>query len=176
MSKTHFKAKLFKSDAAANIGSGTVLTLPKSASAKLPSRALNVIEGTINGVRFRAPLEPDGTGSHWFKVDDAMRKAVRADAGDTVTLAIEPSQEWPEPPVPTDLKKALAADPQAEAQWKDITPAARWDWIRWMDIVKLVETRRNRPEKVCSMLKSGKRRPCCFNRALRTPPKSASLP
>jgi len=32
-------------------------------------------------------------------------------AGDTVTLAIVPAQEWPEPEVPEDLQNALAADP-----------------------------------------------------------------
>lgn len=123
-----------------------------------------MVEGTINGSRFRAVLEPDGKGSHWFRVDKTMRKAARADAGDTVTLAIEPAREWPEPKVPADLKKALAAVSQAHALWMDITPMARWDWIRWIGAGKLPETRRRRTEKACSMLKAGKRRPCCFDR------------
>ena len=45
---------------------GTFLTLPKNASAKLPSRGMTTVEGTINGFPFRATLEPDGqkaTGS-----------------------------------------------------------------------------------------------------------------
>ncbi len=109
MSTIRFEAKLFK------IGSWTLLRLPKSASAKLPSRGMTMVEGTINGFRFQAALEPDGKGSHWFRVDKTMSKAAGADAGDTVTLAIEPVKEWPEPNVPADLKNALAAAPQAQS-------------------------------------------------------------
>jgi hypothetical protein len=100
MSTIRFEAKLFK------IGSWTLLKLPKSASAKLPSRGMTMVAGTINDFRFQAALEPDGKGSHWFKLDKTMRKAGGADAGDTVMLAIEPVKEWPEPNVPADLKNA----------------------------------------------------------------------
>ena len=61
MSTIRFEAKLFK------IGSWTLLRLPKSASAKLPSRGMTMVGGTINGFRFQAALEPDGKGSHWFR-------------------------------------------------------------------------------------------------------------
>lgn len=175
MSTIRFKAKLLRPDATAKIGSLALLMLPKSASAKLPSRGMTMVEGTVNRVRFRAPLEPDGKGSHWFRVNKPMREAIGADAGDIVTLEVEPAREWPEPKVPADLKKALAADSKAYALWMDTTTIARWDWIRWMDLAKRYETRRQRPEKLCAMLKAGKRRPCCFNRALPTLPKSASL-
>ena len=79
-STIRFEAKLFK------IGSWTLLRLPKSASAKLPSRGMTMVEGTINGSRFQAPLEPDGKGNHWFRVDETMREAAGADAGDTLSL------------------------------------------------------------------------------------------
>lgn len=129
-----------------------------------------MVEGTIDDFRFQAALEPDGTGSHWFKLDKTMRKAVGADAGDTVMLAIAPVKEWPEPSVPADLKNALAAAPQAQALWMEITPAARWDWIRWIRSTKQSETRRRRIETALSKLKGGDRRPCCFNRSMCTEP------
>jgi hypothetical protein len=165
MPTIRFEAKLYEPDA--------VLTLPKSASAKLPSRGMALVEGTVNGSRFRVVLQPDGQGSHWFTVDKAMRQAAGIDLGDTAALAIEPTKVWPEPAVPADLKKALATDSRANALWLDITPMARWDWLNWMGSVKLPKTLRERPEKLCSMLKAGKRRPCCFNRAILMPPKSA---
>ena len=173
MSAIRFEAALRYTDPAARFGPWTVLTLPKDASARLPTRGMTVVEGTLNGFRFRAPLEPDGKGSHWFRVDKAMLEAAAVDVGDTVALEIEPAKVWPEPRVPTDLENALAADPQARALWTDITTMARWDWIRWLDSVKLSETRRERPGKLCSRLRAGKRRPCCFNRTLPTPPRSA---
>ena len=164
MSTIHFEAKLFK------IGSWILLRLPESASAKLPSRGMTMVEGTINGFRFQAALEPDGKGSHWFRVDKTMLEAAGADTDDTVTLAIEPIKEWPEPEVPADLKSALTDSPQVHKLWMDITPMARWDWIRWIRATKQPETRKRRIEVACSKLKAGTRRPCCFNRNLCTEP------
>jgi hypothetical protein len=155
-----FEAELFK------IGSRSLLRLPESASAKLPSRGMAMVEGTINGFGFQAALEPDGKGSHWLTVSKTMRESAGADAGETVTLAIEPVQDWPEPTLPPDWRNALAADAQARALWTEITPPARWDWIRWITSTKQPETRRRRIEVACSKLRSGQRRPCCFNRSL----------
>jgi len=62
-----------------------------------------------------------------------------------------------------DLRKALAAIPMAKAQWRDLTPIARRDFISWINSAKQSETRRRRIEKACSMLAAGKRRPCCYS-------------
>jgi len=94
-----------------------------------------------------------------------MHEAIGADAGDTVTLEIEPVKEWFEPKVPSDLKKALSTDKKAHKLWIDITPNARWDWIRWINATKNQETRKIRIDKTLSKLKSGKRTACCFNRS-----------
>ena len=160
-----FSAKLLRPAATGKTGSWTFLTLPKDASAKLPSRGMTTVEGTINGVPFRATLEPDGQKGHWLKVDRKMSKGAGADGGDVVTLEIAPVQEEPEPRVPADLRKALAAAPKARALWSDITPMARRDWIHWITSAKQAETRTRRIKNACSMLIAGKRRPCCFDRS-----------
>lgn len=152
------------------IGDWTILRLPKTASAKLPSRGMTLVEGTINGFRSKIVLEPDGKGSHWFRVDSGLRQAADIDAGGTVMIMVEPSKAWPEPAVPADLNKALASDPPANALWMKITTMARWDWLRWIRATTNRETRRRRIEVALSKLKSGERRPCCFNRNLCTEP------
>src|SRR5436190_10438955 len=141
MTKTsiRFKAKLFRpameparprADQCEKSGSWTFLVLPKNASAKLPSRGMTAIEGTINGFPFQATLEPDGEKSHWLKVDRKLSKSAGADAGDIVTLEITAAGKDTEPEVPPDLRKALAAAaPKARTLWSDITPNARRDWI-----------------------------------------------
>ena len=164
-SKIRFRAKLLRPAATAKAGTWTFLTLPKDASAKLPSRGMTAIEGTINGFPFRATLEPDGQKSHWLKVDRKLRAAAGAEAGDDVTLEIAPAAEEPEPKVPADLRKALAAAPKARALWSEITPVARRDWIQWITSGKRAETRALRIDKACSMLAAGKRRICCFDRS-----------
>jgi hypothetical protein len=64
--------------------------------------------------------------------------------------------------LPSDLRKALAADAKALAAWEDITPLARNEWICWTISVKKDETRRQHVERVCSEIKEGMRRPCCW--------------
>ena len=160
-STIRFSAKLFRSNANAKAGAWT-LTLPKNASAKLPSRGRTMVEGTINSFPFRAALEPNGEGSHWLRVNDTMRDAAGIDAVDAVTVEITRAGEEPEIRVPVDLRKALAAAPLAQAGWEDITPMARRDWIFSISSAKQPETRRRRIEKACDMLACGKRRLCCF--------------
>ena len=58
-----------------------------------------------------------------------------------------------------DLHKALAATPMAKAQWSDLTPTERRDFISWMDSPKDPEAHRRRIEKACAMLAASKRRP-----------------
>jgi Bacteriocin-protection, YdeI or OmpD-Associated/Domain of unknown function (DUF1905) len=165
MGKTtvRFKAKLLRPAEDKMGDSWTFLILPKNASAKLPSRGMTAIEGTINGFRFQAMLEPDGQKSHWLKVDRKLSEAAGADAGDVVTLEIAPAAD--EPTVPADLKKALGGAPKARVLWSDITPIARRDWIHWITSAKQSETRARRIKNACSMLAAGKRRVCCFDRS-----------
>jgi hypothetical protein len=168
MTKTliRFKAKLFRPAESEKDGSWTFLVLPKNASAKLPSRGITPIEGTINGFAFQATLEPDGQKSHWLKVDRKLCEAAGADAGSIVTLEIAPAGKETEPEVPPDLKKALAAAaPKARTLWSDITPNARRDWIHWITSAKQADTRARRIKNACSMLAAGKRRVCCFDRS-----------
>jgi len=127
---------------------------------------MTAIEGTINGFPFQAALEPDGQKSHWLKVDRKLSEAARAEAGDVVALEIAPAAEEPEPKVPADVRKALAAAaPKARDLWSDITPIARRDWIHWITSAKQEETRARRLKNACSMLAAGKRRVCCFDRS-----------
>ena len=51
------------------------LVLPAAASAKLPTRSMVSVQGTLAGQRFQATLEPDGEGSHWLKVEKKLHEA-----------------------------------------------------------------------------------------------------
>ena len=135
-----------------------------------------MVSGTVNGTPFKTLLEPDGRyapgqrPSHWFSPDKKLLEDASAKVGDTVQVSLEPTKEWIEPEVPSDVKKALSSSPKAEAIWKDITPLARWDWIRWIRAVKTPATRKKHIEVALSKLNKGMRRPCCFNRNLCSEP------
>jgi uncharacterized protein YdeI (YjbR/CyaY-like superfamily) len=75
----------------------------------------------------------------------------------------KPAGAEPEVKVPADLRKALAAAPEAKGRWTYLTPLARRDFISWIDEAKQAETRARRIERACSMLAAGKRRPCCYS-------------
>ncbi len=116
------------------IATWTIARLPEKASEKLPSRGQVAVVGTINGHAFQTVLEPDGSGGHWLRVEGKLQRSARISADDTVRLDIEPSQDWPEPIVPQDLRRALTAAPQKiQTLWKEITPMARWEWVRWVN-------------------------------------------
>jgi hypothetical protein len=153
------------------IDKSTILRLPEKASGKLPSRGQAAVQGTINGHGFQTVLEPDGYFGHWMRIDGELQQTAALGAGDTATLAIESLKDWPEPNVPQDLETALAAAPQKIRDlWKSITPMARWEWVRWVNATPNPDTRKRRVEVSISKMKSGKRRPCCFNLAGCTDP------
>ena len=141
------------------------LVLPKAASAKLPTRSMVTVDGTLNGAAFQATLEPDGEGSHWLKVEKTLREAAGVETGDMVELEVAPVEKEPEPKVPADLKQALGANAAANATWKDITAIARRDWIHWITSGKKAETRVKRIDVAIDKLACGNRRACCFDRS-----------
>lgn len=166
MSTIAFETKLYK------INDWVILRLPEDASIKLPTRGMTMVSGTLNNVSFRTLLEPDGKygpgvkPSHWFSPNKSLLEKAHAKVGDSVKVTLEPTKEWIEPDIPEDVKKALSTSPKAQGLWKDITPLARWDWIRWIRAVKTEETRQKHIDVMLDKLNKGMRRPCCFNRNL----------
>ena len=152
------------------IGDRTILRLPESASAALPSRGQVAAVGTIGGHAVETVVEPDGRRGHWLAIDDALA----ADLGeDPVEVELTPIKDWPEPSVPADLQAALTEATDLADTWDDITPMARWEWVRWVGATKNPETRERRVEVSIDKLRKGKRRPCCFDLSSCTDPEVA---
>lgn len=153
------------------IDSSTILQLPEQASQRLPSRGQVAVRATIDGRQVGTVLEPDGLTGHWLKVDQELQRAAGIAAGDRVNVAIDISRDWPEPDVPPDLAAALTAAPQKiRDTWHDITPMARWEWVRWVNATANPATRQRRVEVSVSKMSNGKRRPCCFDLSACTDP------
>ncbi|MBE7187631.1 YdeI/OmpD-associated family protein [Jatrophihabitans endophyticus] len=163
-----FEAELETIDATA------LLRLPEAASRALPSRGQVAVRGSVDGHEFETVLEPDGRRGHWLRVDAELAKAAGVQPGDTVRVAVETVADWPEPQVPADLQKALKTAPaDIREVWDDITPMARWEWVRWVDATANPATRQRRVEVTISKIEHGKRRPCCFDLSACTDPSVA---
>lgn len=160
----HFRAKLLRPLEFPRRSWGFVV-LPKSASAKLPSRGVIAVHVNLNGHAFQANLEPDGKKGHWLKISARMLASAGAAVGERISMDIHPVERVSQPPVPADFHRALSAAVRARVLWADLTPVARRDWIQWIVSAKRAETRARRIRKACAMLAAGKRRVCCFDRS-----------
>ena len=153
------------------IGDTTVVRLPPEASAELPSRGQVAARVALGDHPVDTVLEPDGRRGHWIRVDDGPGRAAGVKPGEAVEITVEVVEDWPEPEVPQDLSDALAAAPgKIQEIWDDITPMARWEWVRWLGATKNADTRRRRVEVSIDKLDHGKRRPCCFDLSSCTDP------
>ncbi len=147
-----------------------IARLPADASAELPSRGQVAVTGTIDDHAFETVVEPDGRRGHWLKLANLKPKPRGPEAGQQVTITLTACSEWPEPTVPDDLQGALDAAPDLAELWETITPMARWEWVRWVRATRNPATRAKRVDVGISKMRSGKRRPCCFDLAGCTDP------
>jgi hypothetical protein len=101
------------------------------------------IHGTINGHAFETILEPDGLLGHGMNVDARLGRRAGVHAGTDAVIEIEPPKARHEPRVPQDLRTVLDDAPaKIRTTWKDITPMARWEWVRWVKATRDPHTRR----------------------------------
>jgi hypothetical protein len=152
----------------------TLVVLPTSASEKLPSRGQVAVRGAIGGHPFATVVEPDGRRGHWIRVDRLLPEDAGLAPGVTADVVLEVVPDWPEPDVPDDLGAALDDAPaRIRDWWEDLTPMARWEWVRWVRATANPDTRQRRVEASVSKMDAGKRRPCCFDLSSCTDPSLA---
>ncbi|MEG0679656.1 MAG: YdeI/OmpD-associated family protein [Carnobacterium sp.] len=152
-----FEAELIK------IGDRQIIILPLDSSEKIPTRGMSMVQGTLNEMSFKAPVEPDGKGSHWIEVSSSLSEKTGIAIHEKVTLNIEPLNKWVEPEIPEDIINAIKKENLIN-KWESLTTRARWDWLRWIRATANPETRKKRIEVTCSKLQKGDKNPCCFDR------------
>ena len=152
------------------VGERLIVPLPEAASTALPSRGQVAVAAELNGLAVQTVLEPDGRKGHWIALTDDLISQLGLSDGSTVQGDLTPTKEWPEPEVPADLRSALDGAPDLAETWLDITPMARWEWVRWVGATANPATRQRRVEVTVDKLRHGKRRPCCFDLSSCTDP------
>lgn len=147
-----------------SLGTARLVRLPLSLSQQLPSRGMVMVQGTLNGTPFTAPLEPDGKGGHWMPLDDDLLIRSGLSEGETARLTLHPVVDWPRPLMPADIMEGFQLA-GVMSQWTDLTPKAQWEWLRWIRSTANPATRTKRIYVAGDKLSRGDRRPCCFNAA-----------
>ncbi|WRS30635.1 YdeI/OmpD-associated family protein [Actinomycetaceae bacterium MB13-C1-2] len=151
-----------------------IVRLPAIVSAELPSRGQVAAEITVTSTGssdgpISTVIEPDGLRGHWLPLD-RFPCAENVREGALVSVRLLTKRDWPEPEIPDDLTAALSGAPDLADTWDDITPMARWEWVRWIGATKNPETRAKRIRVTIDKLRNGKRRPCCFDLSSCTDP------
>ena len=137
-----------------------ITLVPADGNPSLPAAGRTTVEGMINGLPFKAAIEPDGAKGYRLQASPAMRRAAAADV--PVQVEIMRAGDEPETRVPADLRRALTKDAKVRTMWEQTTPIARRDWIYSIAATRNPETRHRRIAVTCDKLACGKGRVCCF--------------
>lgn len=147
-----------------NVNGHHIIRLPEDISQSLPSRGMVMAQLQVHDLEFVIPLEPDGQGGHWFELDSETLENLDLTLSTCETLAfsIEAQKDWTSPALAQDIHQAFVHHHVLKT-WTTLTPKAQWQWVRWIRFTKNPDTRLKRIMTACSMLSSGKKRPCCFD-------------
>jgi uncharacterized protein YdeI (YjbR/CyaY-like superfamily) len=88
-----------------------------------------------------------------------VREAAGVEAGQELSVEIEPDDEPRMVEVPSDLAAALDSDPAVRDTFDGLSHTHRKEYVRWVEKAKREETRTRRVEKSVEMLREGVKTP-----------------
>jgi hypothetical protein len=115
------------------------------------------VQVTINGHTWAGRVTRM-RGEFLLGMSKAVRTAVKAEAGDAVTVRIALDGAPREVEVPEALRAGLAGDPNAQARYDALAFTHRKEFARWVGEAKREETRDRRVVQTLEMLRSGRTR------------------
>ena len=115
--------------------------------AKVPVRV------TINGYTWRSTVG-NRDGRQYIVVNADARRNAGVNAGDVVTITLEPDTERREIEVPTPLKRALGT--KFTQKLNGLSFTHKKEFVVWYSEAKKEDTRARRVEKMKQMLSAGK--------------------
>ena len=138
--RKEFKVKLFGCGLSGQVAGMNLPFDPK----KVWGKARLPVTGTINGFKFRTTVCPM-RGEYFVCVNQQMREGGKCGVGDTVKVVMEPDTAPRSVEAPPDLKKALKANPAAQAAWDRYAYTHRKEFAQWITGAKKSDTRARRP-------------------------------
>jgi Domain of unknown function (DUF1905)/Bacteriocin-protection, YdeI or OmpD-Associated len=120
------------------------------------TRGRVAIRGTINGFPFRSSLMPMD-GRHMMPVRKSLRDGAGVNPGDTVSVVMERDEAERTVEVPAVLKKELAKNKTAQANWEKLSFTSQKEIALSITGAKKEETLVRRLAKAVDILKTGKK-------------------
>ncbi|MGA8188030.1 MAG: YdeI/OmpD-associated family protein [Candidatus Sulfotelmatobacter sp.] len=148
--KLRFKAKIDGREA----GVVAAITPPVDVPEFFGTRARVPVRGTINGFPFRSSLMPCGD-RHMMPVNKTLCQGVGVKPGDAVEVVMERDEEAPTVEALALLKKALAKNKAAKANWEKLAFTHKKEMAVSIEGAKQEETRARRLAKVVKVLETG---------------------
>jgi hypothetical protein len=136
------------------IGINPYVAVPPEVSRALAMRRHIPVRGSINGFPIKATLVPVGGGRHRLYINGEMRKGAGVGVGDKIKVSIELDTDPRIQPVPETLRKALAANKEAESVWNRLPPSRRkefLDYLNWLKTPAALD--RNTGKVIAALLK-----------------------
>ena len=131
------------------------IALPFDPQSVWGKKARHHIRASINGRMFRGSLGNEA-GAYFMVLGAAWRRDCGINAGDRVTVEIEP--EGPQQDtLAEDMVGALAAEPTALEFFQGLATFYRKGYVKWIDGAKKPETRAARIQEMLALLKAGKK-------------------
>jgi hypothetical protein len=152
MNPLKFKVKIEGKEA----GVVAAITPPFDVVEAFGTRARVPVRGTINGFPFRSSLMPMG-GCHMMPVRKSLRDGARVAPGDIVSVVMERDEAERTVAAPPVLKKELAKNKTAQANWDKLSFTAKKEIASSITGAKQEETRARRLAKTVDILKAGKK-------------------
>jgi Bacteriocin-protection, YdeI or OmpD-Associated/Domain of unknown function (DUF1905) len=118
------------------------------------TRARVPIRGTINGYPYRSSLMPCG-GRSMMPVNEKLCEGAGVRPGDIVDVVMERDEEERTVEAPPILKKELAKNKAAQANWEKLSFSHKKEMALAIAGAKQEETRTRRLGKIMQILKSG---------------------
>jgi len=123
------------------IGILRCVSVPAAVAAAFSRGPAAPVCATVAGITKRTTLIPAGRGSFRLYIDEAMRKAAGADAGQPVGVLLRADPAPRDLPVPGDFTRALARAAEAQREFAASTPAMRREVVRYIEHAKAPDTR-----------------------------------
>jgi bacteriocin resistance YdeI/OmpD-like protein/uncharacterized protein DUF1905 len=148
--KLRFKVKLEGKEA----GVVAAITPPVDVPEIFGTRARVPVRGTINGFPFRSSLMPM-RGCHMMPVSKVLRDGAGVNPGEIVEVVMERDDEKRTVEAPVVLKKLLAKNKAAKANWEKMGFTHKKEIALWIEAAKKEETRERRVAKAMEVLEAG---------------------